>query len=255
MNKDFYITLASNSNLDYYPNNTVSNFTVKLPQNIVLTNKYEVALVEANIPNTWYDIDNESYFSIYKLYKNSDNDVDFNRYFLKTVYVKPSNYDKIDAFVQILNDESYKKYLTVFVQENKIIIRLRKKIEIRFSNILKHKLGFENNIIFNITESDLDIERGNINLDENNLTSFFIYCNLIEPQIVSDKCAPLLRIINFNKFREEKTVIKEFANPFYVPVLYKNFWDIEINIRDIYGKLIKFTSTNPSLFILHFKAK
>ena len=46
MATQFYLTLASNSSLEYFPDNTVANFKVKLAEPIELTWEWEVALAE-----------------------------------------------------------------------------------------------------------------------------------------------------------------------------------------------------------------
>ena len=49
MNNDsFYVTLPSNSSMEYFPNNTMSEYTTVLPQPIKLNGKFEVALTELN---------------------------------------------------------------------------------------------------------------------------------------------------------------------------------------------------------------
>ena len=52
----FYITLPSNSSTEFYPSNTLQNFTTKLLSNIKLHGKYKVALVEVFFP-TDYKVD------------------------------------------------------------------------------------------------------------------------------------------------------------------------------------------------------
>ena len=53
MNLDsFYVTLPSNSSMNEFPNNTMSDYTTILPQTLKLDGKYEVALTELNFsPN------------------------------------------------------------------------------------------------------------------------------------------------------------------------------------------------------------
>lgn len=44
--KDFYVTLLSNSSMDYFPSNTTSSFTVKLHKNITLGEDWLVGVAE-----------------------------------------------------------------------------------------------------------------------------------------------------------------------------------------------------------------
>ena len=55
----FYLTLPSNSSLEYFPNNTVANFKVALAEAIELTGEWKVALAENRYPNSWIIIREE----------------------------------------------------------------------------------------------------------------------------------------------------------------------------------------------------
>ena len=50
MNNSFYVTLPSNSSMNYYPNNTLTHYTTKLKLPLELNTKYEVALTEIIYP-------------------------------------------------------------------------------------------------------------------------------------------------------------------------------------------------------------
>lgn len=49
----FFVTLPSNSSRSFYPNNTIANFTTKLPKPFQLNEPYEVGLIEIQFPKTW----------------------------------------------------------------------------------------------------------------------------------------------------------------------------------------------------------
>ena len=52
----FYLTLPSNSSMDYYKGNSLANFTTRLPNAIDLTGDWEVGLVEIQYPHNWYNV-------------------------------------------------------------------------------------------------------------------------------------------------------------------------------------------------------
>ena len=52
----FYLTLPSNSSMEYNPDNSASHYHVKLPQDINLTREYEVGLSEIQFSNTYFTI-------------------------------------------------------------------------------------------------------------------------------------------------------------------------------------------------------
>ena len=58
MSHQFYITLPSDSNMEYYPDNTMVKFTTKSSEAVDLNGDYEVGLTEIIYPHTWYNINN-----------------------------------------------------------------------------------------------------------------------------------------------------------------------------------------------------
>src|SRR5436190_13782948 len=63
----FYVTLPSNSSMQYYPNNTTSNFITHLSSAINVSDgaQWEVALVEAHYPNSFLTVGNDALIYIY----------------------------------------------------------------------------------------------------------------------------------------------------------------------------------------------
>ena len=61
----FYLTLPSNSSMEYYPDNSASHYHVKLPQDINLTGEYEVGLSEIQFSNTYFNIREWDYYFNY----------------------------------------------------------------------------------------------------------------------------------------------------------------------------------------------
>jgi hypothetical protein len=49
----FYATLPSNSSFEYYPENTLNNYTTKLHSTLRLEENYEVGLVEMSYQQNW----------------------------------------------------------------------------------------------------------------------------------------------------------------------------------------------------------
>jgi hypothetical protein len=68
----FYLHLSSNSSLDKFPNNTVSEYRVGLQETISLTGEWEVALTEIHYPHSWNNVQgnfrNPFYLRNHKLY-------------------------------------------------------------------------------------------------------------------------------------------------------------------------------------------
>lgn len=83
----------------------------------------------------------------------------------------------------------------------------------------------------------------------------FVYCDLVEPRIVGDVYAPLLRVIQACPTRKAihgETEIKILSPPHYLPLMITNFRTIEINIRDHTGEAVPFAYGTLTV-TLHFK--
>ena len=56
MESEFYVTLPSNSSMQYFPDNKTSNLVAKLSRTPQLDGEWEVGLAEIVYPHTWYNI-------------------------------------------------------------------------------------------------------------------------------------------------------------------------------------------------------
>ena len=59
MESESYVTLSSNSSMQYFPENKTSNFVTKLPRTLQLDGEWEVGLAEIDYLHTWYNIHEE----------------------------------------------------------------------------------------------------------------------------------------------------------------------------------------------------
>ena len=119
-----------------------------------------------------------------------------------------------------------------------------------FDQSLQFILGFAKETKFKhgITTADYNVD---ISGSE---TSFFAYCNIVQPQIVGNSRKQLLRTIPITAGTLGTTVHKEFISPHYVGVLTNVFDTIEIEIRNDYGRLIDF-QFGKIIIKLHLRRK
>jgi len=83
----------------------------------------------------------------------------------------------------------------------------------------------------------------------------YVYCDIVEKQVVGNVLAPLLRAVptsHKNEFGD--TVTCTFNSPYYVPLRVKSFSTIEIEIKDDYDRLIPFMF-GKSVVTLHFRKR
>src|SRR5688572_26285448 len=52
----FYLTLPSNSSMNYYPKNTLRRYTTRLENAISLVGDWEVGLFEIQYPHSWFNL-------------------------------------------------------------------------------------------------------------------------------------------------------------------------------------------------------
>lgn len=85
----------------------------------------------------------------------------------------------------------------------------------------------------------------------NSLNYLYIYCDVLEPQVIGTALAPLLQVVHVEgKYTD--LVSRIYTAPHYVPVLKKCFNTIEINIRDDQNTPVNFTF-GKTIVKLHFR--
>lgn len=55
----FYVTLPCNASMDVYPDNSISNYKIRLARNMNLKCQWEVGLIELYYPISWYTFNEE----------------------------------------------------------------------------------------------------------------------------------------------------------------------------------------------------
>src|SRR5271163_2731168 len=113
----FYLTLPSNSSHQFYPNNTMTDFTTKLASTVELTNEWEVGLAEIMFPRSWCTIPKRG-LSIIVDCSNCTNKpamrcppADPRQRYLVTMHVNGGFYHSMDEFIIQLNSAAYRAFL------------------------------------------------------------------------------------------------------------------------------------------------
>ena len=81
--------------------------------------------------------------------------------------------------------------------------------------------------------------------------SLYVYCNLIEPWLVGDSRAPLLRIVPIEG-HSGQMITKTYQHIHYLPLLQKHFRTIEIDIKKDTGERVPF-ELGKLVVTLHFR--
>lgn len=239
MKESFYLTLLSNSSMEYFPDNTTTLFSTKLPKPIILEGSWCIGVVEFQYPCTMFTVqehENVIYITKRMLMPNEKNP---SLVYYKT-HIPATNYDNINHILVALNNikekikfryDELSKFVSVSVTDESIT-------SITLSPKLCLQLGFEPSR--NLVTKGLGKCPANLHLGLP--SQLFVYCDVIDPQIVGDVMTPLLRIIPLDpsKYIYGANKMHVFSPPHYLRVMRREFDTIEIDIRTSTGQKIPF---------------
>jgi hypothetical protein len=268
----FYMTLPSNSLLSasQYPSNTQSSFTTILNPPLALNSEYEVALTEFSSSNKYLidfgEINCHSPFkqtttvkiSIFNGSTNLEAIEQINKLILCQFWR-----DSLDGFdlphsVQMLKDfeNKYSIYFPKLSLKNGVL-KISAGVPNAEANFIMCKFsGLISQIIFGTSENSINLDVS-IHLENNfnHVQYAAIYTDCISDQYVGDTTAPILKIINLKAFPVSDS-IHVFDNPHYLPVNKNRLTSINISIRDLQGRAIKYSDIfSVSIIKLHFRIK
>ena len=276
----FYLSLPSNSSKNYYPDNTLTKFTTKLPTAIALQGEWEVGLAEIILPKNWINVNEGQSFTVHyylieELYleHNSETKTEY----IATFPLKPGRYVDVKSLLEEINKllDTYYEDVINSRLETWVPERLKNDGWIRFTHNswnetveidmlscskitmtddLADILGFnKTSLPFRNNSTDIricfrsdrmcDIDFGR--------HSLYVYCDILEYVPVGDTMAPLLRTIDVTS--ANKIIIhKSFDRPRYVPLQKLQFETLEVDIRDGFGNPVPFES-GTLIVTLHFR--
>ena len=239
----FYLHL--NSSLDKFPNNTLTEYRVCLPQTISMTGDWEVALTEIHYPHSWNNVQ-ENFKNRFYLRNQEFSEV------WEALIIPPGHYSSVVDVITKINEvisanDRFKDemQLSLDTLNRKVTVHLRNKTEVYFSNI-GQMLGFSPNTVISITstaERAVDLEHG--------FHDLYVYCDIIQSQYVGDALVPVLRIVPVEG-KDGEGISKSFIRPQYLSVSRKQFETIEVNIKRDTGEFVPF-EFGRVLLTLHFR--
>lgn len=275
MTNHFYVTLPSNSSSHIFPDNRVTHFKTQLSSRISLQGEWEVSLAEVHYRNNFSTLPNNDFwiafeFDLNKLpvitdnIEKEENNSDGSGGSDATSIVDPEGRGKIyfsggcfssieSLLRRISSNKAFKSIASISVFQSRIRITLKEHIKRLILSLSLQRvfnlLGVE------LNQSFID------GTDEFNLhacvpTQMFIYTDIIEPQHVGNVNAPLLRIVNIANSRDtlDSQAVNIFRHPHYIPLLKREFQEVEIDIRDDLGYYLPFTEGSLNVK-LHFRQK
>lgn len=249
--ESFYLTLLSNSSIEYYPDNMTTRFSTKLPKSVKLEGEWSVGVVEFQYPCTMFTVqDHENVIYITKTMLMPHEEKPSLIYY-KT-HIPATNYDNINHILTAMNNTKEKikfRYddISKFVSASVMDLNIK---SMTLSPKLAIQLGFEPDR--NLVKNGFGKCPANLHLGLP--SQLFVYCDIIEPQMVGDVMTPLLRIIPLDpaKYIYGANKMHVFAPPHYLPVMRREFDTLEVDIRSSTGQKIPFQFGTVCVK-LHFK--
>ncbi|EFA12621.1 hypothetical protein TcasGA2_TC010248 [Tribolium castaneum] len=169
--------------------------------------------------------------------------------------IEAGNYETIESIVEALNSIKILVLDNVTFRINdgskRIIVTSNNKhlTSMSFSPILSLQLGFQpdTNVLNKTSTHPANIMLGLPG-------QLFVYSDIIEPQLIGDVLAKVIRIVVIDNkhyiYGTHHTQL--FSHPHYIPLLKREFENIEIDIRNATGKKVPFQFGTVCVK-LHFK--
>ena len=229
--------------MDIHPNNTLAQYITNLPRRISLYGEWECRLTEIHYPHDWYNVRNAR-FTV-----EHDGNVETDECF------EDGYYDSPKALATMLNGDKpgrVRFYYEPVTQ--KIFAHMKGDTKVALYGDLPDILGFMRGDAVTVLTSSarsrvvraysiVDLRRG--------FESLYVYSSIVEPRIVGDKIAPLLRIVPITGSHGEM-VTARFDHVQYILVLSREFDCVETEIRDDTGRPVPFERGKVTV-TLHFR--
>lgn len=275
--KNFYMTLLSNSSLDYYPENRTNSFTVQLPRYMYLEGQWEVALVEIQYPYTFSNVEpgqNEIQIETMEItnefiewYEDRQNQPSHTfKSEMHKFTITDGFYANIKDIIDAVNGAiagatnqptffNYDQSAHRIAAANDAVGIGRKWIETcKLSPRLGLQLGYPPDLPIQCKGQYAPhvVNTGVIIPDK-----MLIYCDILEPQLFGDSWGRVLRVINTNPSNDlpyfAQACSVTFNTPHYTLLQKRHFESVAIDIRDIEGSLMPFQYGTLNVK-LHFRS-
>jgi hypothetical protein len=212
-----------------------------------LNGQWETALVELQYPRSWDNVSTEQ-SDIAGLQNNQIAMGNSTRKITLTIW--PGYYESAEQLSAAI--EEAKKVHAGLNDTWLGYQRLRNKFLFNSSEYrmvlpvkLQYMMGFDSQKIEETTSAKYPPDvRGGVD-------SLYVYCDLIEPQIVGNSMQQLLRIVPI-KGRHGDYISSVFVAPHYIPILRKEFSTVEIIIKTDSDRIVPF-EFGKCVAKLHFR--
>ena len=243
MASEFYLVLPSNASMVTHPNNTLAQYITNLPRRISLSGTWECGLTEIHYPHDCYNVRNA------RLTVDHDGNVETDTYLEDGYYHSPKA-----LATTLTGDKPGRVKFAYEPVTQKFVAHVKSETKVTLYGDLPDILGFGSGgsntslasaarSMFLRAHSIVDLRRG--------FESLYVYSSIVEPRIVGDKIAPLLRIVPISG-RHGEMVTARFDHVQYIPLMSREFGSVETEIRDDTGRPVPFERGKVTV-TLHFR--
>ncbi|KAG8226563.1 hypothetical protein J437_LFUL004735 [Ladona fulva] len=236
-----------------FKDNTTTRFTTLLPKSISLDGSWECGLVEIHFPMTLENVyGNNREIKIHSHCETKPNFIETGELCER---IPSGHYESIGEIVLAINKalssvDLEEKIVLTWETNRRVTIHSGPKVSLHVSSLLALQLGFEPGI-------DSVHQRKSIRKPDLLLgypSQIYVYCDIVEQELIGDVVSPLLRIVSSNANLDNfgQDVVHVFSRPFYLPVMKREFETIEVDLRTHSGEPLPFLY-GTSVIILHFR--
>ena len=247
--KGFFVTLPSNASAKVYPQNKIWNYRTKLVSPILLTEPYEVGLIEIQYPRSWYSFPEADA----TIHINDSLTSQATHISLPVGYYE-GVFDVLSEFNNMVRQSIIGRKLVLEYDRVKKRVWVKGDPHIAFScnGKLAHILGFQPNVPQSPSENTQDRHYAPHPMDiYGGCYNMFIYSDIVDYQVVGDSYVPLLRSINIADTDKQYPILV-YDKPHYVRLSRRQIEDIEIDIKSDQDQPIPFTY-GKVVIKLHFR--
>ena len=177
----FYLTFPSNSSIAFFPDNTLTHYVTHLPKPIDLDGKWEVGLVEIQYPHTWYNVQKECAWIVYR---GNATGQTLRKTLKEGLYETPTKL--IDYLNREMTDTKNVKFHYDLVSK-KVSLYVAPGAFVKISKTLNLMLGLDQTRY----DSGLHLSKHVVDVNQG-FYSLYIYSSIVESRMVGDTMACLL---------------------------------------------------------------
>ena len=255
VNDSIYLTLSSNVDKNFFPDNTLTHFQNKLAQPLDFNSAdFEVGLAEIQLPFNWKTFHSDDiWIHLFNTKNGKQTKVALSEGYYKTNYMFLQGLNKLTHLLS--KDDGFKDSIHFIYKprRHKVVLEIKSKyIIIKISPKLRRILGFEDETLSGYKQPHISKEI--IDLTDG-FTHLYIYTNLAEYRSVGHDMLPLLRVIPVKKTEKDAIIsLVTFETVHYSMVTRRLYDTIEIDIRTDTGESVKF-ERGHILVTLHLRQK